>query len=433
MTRATLILVPLAGALAAALALLLPGPAAVAGGLGVGALAGAVLWLRQRGRVTRAARSINAWLGRFDHEPVALEGGEHWRHLAAVLNSLGAAHARRGRALRAERRRGREILEALPFPAVVVGGDHHLVAANGPARTLFGIHGDPAGQTAVQALGSTALAGAVAEARDGARKVEVADAVAGRDLEAWASPLDGQVLLVVADVTEQHRVAAMRRNFVVNASHELKSPVAGIQALAEALEATLHRDPDRAAGAVRRLRGEARRLVHIVDDLLDLRRLEEPGEGDRTAVDLAELVQQEVSLCRSVAEEAAVAIELQAPAAAVVAGVERDLRLIVQNLLTNAVRYNVAGGRVEVALRRREDAYELVVADTGVGIPQEDLDRVFERFYRVDVARSRETGGTGLGLSIVRHAVRRHGGTVAVDSLLGEGSTFRVRLPIQPP
>ncbi|MEX2420751.1 MAG: ATP-binding protein, partial [Actinomycetota bacterium] len=164
-----------------------------------------------------------------------------------------------------------------------------------------------------------------------------------------------------------------------------------------------------------------------------LRRLEERGPLERAPVELAELVRLTVAELVPRAEAREVTLSVAAPDRAIVAGVEGDLEVIVKNLVSNAIQYNQPSGTVEVSIEERDGFQVLPVADTGLGIPQQDLTRIFERFYRVDAARSRETGGTGLGLSIVRHAVERHGGNIRVDSLLGEGTTFTVTLPIAAP
>jgi signal transduction histidine kinase len=236
--------------------------------------------------------------------------------------------------------------------------------------------------------------------------------------------------VVIVDRTRERRLEEVRRNFVVNASHELKTPVTAIQTLAEALEVTLRDDPRRAASLAKRLTGEAGRLARLVTDLLDLRRLEERGPLERVPVDLAEVVRRAVAEALPRAEARGIAVEVDVPDAARVAGVPADIDAVVANLVSNAVKYNRDGGRLEVRIVPREGTQVLTVRDSGIGIPQQDLGRVFERFYRVDTARSRATGGTGLGLSIVRHAVERHGGSVRVESLLGEGTTFTVVLPI---
>jgi two-component system sensor histidine kinase SenX3 len=171
------------------------------------------------------------------------------------------------------------------------------------------------------------------------------------------------------------------------------------------------------------------RLSRIVSDLLDLSRLESGSDlAERVRLDI--VAADELERLEEMAREAGLAIELHTQGVPSVAGSGRDLALLVRNLIDNAVRYTPSGGRVDVSVSAEDGQVVLQVADTGMGIPQRDLSRVFERFYRVDRARSRETGGTGLGLAIVRHVAENHGGEVTVQSELSAGSTFVVRLPV---
>jgi len=250
-------------------------------------------------------------------------------------------------------------------------------------------------------------------------------------LRASAIPVgsDGSVLLVVRDVTEARRLEAVRRDFVANASHELKTPAASIRAAAETLRDGALDDPPAARRFTEQLEREAMRLSRIVSDLLDLSRLE-AGSDLAERVRLDAVVADEIERLEDRAQEAELALELHADGVPSVAGSGRDLALLVRNLIDNAVRYTPPGGRVDVTVTTQDGHVLLRVADTGLGIPQRDLPRVFERFYRVDRARSRETGGTGLGLAIVKHVAENHGGEVTVTSELAAGSTFEVRLPV---
>jgi signal transduction histidine kinase len=395
-------------------------------------IAGAVASLELR-RVRSLADQVNAWIGQRDHSPVVLRGSDAWRQLGVSLNALGAAYQRRGARIERERPWRRELVDSLVEPALLFSDEGRLLAANDAARQLLGIPIDAGDVTVVQAVGSAALAEAVRAARENGDPVTLDVERGAHDLRASVSLVGDETLLIISDRTRERRVEEVRRNFVVNASHELKTPVTSIQTLAEALEVTVRDDPDRAATLVSRLGIEAERLARLVHDLLDLRRLEERGPLERVPVDLAELVRQTVADLVPRAEARDVEIGVDAPHRSLVAGVPGDLEVIVKNLVSNAIQYNRPGGTVEVELEGRDGTQILVVRDTGIGIPQQDLARVFERFYRVDTARSRETGGTGLGLSIVRHAVERHGGSIRVDSLLGEGTTFTVVLPVEPP
>jgi signal transduction histidine kinase len=251
-----------------------------------------------------------------------------------------------------------------------------------------------------------------------------------RWLRATAMPVgeDGSVLLVIRDVTEARRIDQVRRDFVANASHELKTPAASIQAAAETIRSAAADDP----GAVPRFAGllerDAIRLSQIVADLLDLSRLETGSDlDDRTRLDA--IVREEAQRFREPAAAAGLTLTVDATDVPAVRGSDRDLSLLVRNLIDNAIRYTKPGGTVVVSVAADDDHVRLLVTDDGAGIPSRDLPRVFERFYRVDRARSRDTGGTGLGLAIVRHVTENHGGTVQASSELGRGTTFEVRLP----
>ena len=255
-----------------------------------------------------------------------------------------------------------------------------------------------------------------------------------RWLRATAQPVrsDGTVLLVVRDVTETRRLDAIRRDFVANASHELKTPVASILAVAETLGDGALEDPTAAPRFIEQLERDADRLGRIVADLLDLSRLETGSERiDRVALDAT--AEEEVARRTEQASAAGVSLAVHVDGVPAIRGSSRDLGLMMGNLIDNAIRYTQPGGSVTVEVRAERDAVLVRVSDTGVGIPQRDVPRIFERFYRVDQARSRETGGTGLGLSIVRHVSENHDGDVTVTSELGQGTVFEVRLPTAPP
>jgi signal transduction histidine kinase len=251
-----------------------------------------------------------------------------------------------------------------------------------------------------------------------------------RSLRATATPAgeDGAVLVVVRDVTEAMRIDTIRRDFVANASHELKTPAASIQAAAETLKQAAADDPAAVPRFAAQLEREAFRLSRIVADLLDLSRLES-GSDLSEHVYLDALIREEVQRFEDLAREAELTLQVAALDVAAVDGSGRDLSLLVRNLIDNAIRHSHPGGRVDVSVTPEDGVAVLRVTDTGVGIPSKELSRIFERFYRVDRARSRETGGTGLGLAIVKHVTENHGGTVRVQSELGSGTTFEVRLP----
>ena len=244
-----------------------------------------------------------------------------------------------------------------------------------------------------------------------------------------AIPLqDGGALVTVDDVSERARLEAVRTDFVANISHELKTPVGALAILAEAL-ADMD-DPIAAQGLAEKMVGEAHRAARTIDDLLELSRTELGGAAAKDVVAIAQVVDDAVARAQAAAEHHSVKVIVHnEPGDLHVVGSHRQLVSAVANLLENAVKYSNTGSEVTVESRRQDDWIEIVVTDTGVGIPARDIDRIFERFYRVDRARSRDTGGTGLGLSIVRHVATNHAGEVTVQSREGEGSIFTVHIP----
>ncbi len=381
----------------------------------------------------RAAAEVDVWLRQEHHRALRLPAGTGWRQLEVSLNALGAAYHRRGIKLRRERPWRRELVDSLVSAALLFSAEDRLLAANDAARALFAIPNDPARPAVAEATGSTALAGAVHEARDTGLPVTLDVEQADRELRCVVSLVGDELLVIVTDRTAERRVEELRRNFVVNASHELKTPVTSIRTLAEALEITARDDPSQLGPLITRLGGEAERLARLVYDLLDLRRLEEREPTESGPVDLAELVRDVVADLVERAERRDVELVVEAPDEVIVTGAAGELRIVVKNLVANGIQYNRPGGTVEVGVQDDGGATVLTVRDTGIGIPPAEHGRIFERFYRVDAARSRETGGTGLGLSLVRHAVERHGGTIRVDSRPDEGTVFTVTFPHETP
>jgi two-component system, OmpR family, sensor histidine kinase SenX3 len=249
---------------------------------------------------------------------------------------------------------------------------------------------------------------------------------------ARAVPLaDGASVLLLSDLSESYRLDRMRRDFVANVSHELKTPVAAIRALAETAGTAMSADDFvTAARFIERLGTESGRLAGLVTDLLDLSRVEAGGEMIVSTVDLDALLVEAADSGRIVGEVKDIEIVVHETDVEVSADWSQ-LAMAVKNLLDNAVRYS-DGGKVELGADRRGDWVVITVADQGIGIPADEVSRIFERFYRVDKGRGRATGGTGLGLAIVRHVVENHRGQVSVESELGVGSTFTITLPSNP-
>lgn len=241
------------------------------------------------------------------------------------------------------------------------------------------------------------------------------------------------VLLLAEDRTEAHRLDEVRRDFVANISHELKTPIASVSLLAEALDQAAE-EPEQVRRFAGRLAVEAARLAHITSEVIELSRLQaRDALRPDVLVDVDDVIATAVDQNRVVAASRHVDVAARASSGAQVYGDRALMVVAVHNLIANAIAYSNEGGRVGVGVKVDGDTVEIAVTDQGIGMEPEDLDRVFERFYRVDQARSRNTGGSGLGLSIVKHTVQNHGGDVRVWSQPGRGSTFMIRLPLAEP
>ncbi|NED98877.1 two-component sensor histidine kinase [Phytoactinopolyspora halotolerans] len=250
---------------------------------------------------------------------------------------------------------------------------------------------------------------------------------------ARVAPLgDRLVLALVEDRTHEIRVDEVRRDFVANVSHELKTPVGAMLLLAEAVQDASD-DPEAVRRFAERMQQEGDRLTRLVQEIIDLSRLQYDDPVDSPdPVEIDEVVGAALDRSRVDAENRKIRLTSGGAEGLQVLGNEKQLIIAVGNLVENAVRYSPEGTRVAVGVRQRDDLVEISVTDQGQGIAEPELERIFERFYRVDPARSRETGGTGLGLSIVKHIAASHGGEVSVWSVRGAGSTFTLRLPLHP-
>jgi two-component system, OmpR family, sensor histidine kinase SenX3 len=328
------------------------------------------------------------------------------------------------------------VLSVLSSSAVVLDSQDRVIQASVAARAYGLVKGD---QLVAQEL--LALARQVrrdGEIREG--EMEVAISSANGKLTTFAvrvAPLGpavgggGLVLLLVEDQTESRRVEEVRRDFVANTSHELKTPVGALALLAETVEDAAD-DPEAVRRFAGRMRQEAARLTNLVQDMITLSRIQaaEPVP-DPVPVDVDAVVAEAIDRCRMKASVRGIEIAASAPRGLSVLGDEDLLITALRNLLENAVAYSPDKTKVHVSTSHAgTDAVEISVADQGIGIPTRDLERIFERFYRVDPARSRATGGTGLGLAIVKHVTSAHGGEVTVLSTEGAGSTFTLRLPL---
>jgi len=237
------------------------------------------------------------------------------------------------------------------------------------------------------------------------------------------------VLLLAEDHTESYRLDAVRRDFVANISHELKTPIGAVSLLAEALQAA-SAEPEQVKRFAKRLTKESERLAKITQEIIELSRLQAADAlAKPEIVEIDHVLAAAIDQNRVAADSHRIDLVSGRRSGAEVYGDEPLLTVAVHNLIANAIQYSPEGSRVGIGVSRDDGVIEIAVTDQGIGIPDEDLDRVFERFYRIDQARSRHTGGSGLGLSIVKHVVQNHGGDVRVWSQPGRGSTFTIRLP----
>ncbi len=360
--------------------------------------------------------------------------------VAAVVVLVGAyaLGVRSNGDSRGARRAPEQELAAIAFaaagtPVLVVAADGRVVHRSEEAVRLGLVRGTYLAHGELRRLVTERLA-----ARGGQPEGSSAPLVLPRGpvgeghLEVRVTPrrLDSShLLLEVENRSEAMRLEDVRRDFVVNVSHELKTPVGAISVLAETLEDAAE-DPQAVRRFAARIRQECARLQVLVTDVLELSRVQVvDGTLHHDDVEMGAVVAQAVREVRPRAEEHRIELSVSAPAGAVVVGDEELLVTAVRNLLVNAIAYSPEGTRVSVSVGRRDGLVLVQVTDRGIGIPVQEQDRVFERFYRVDPARSRLTGGTGLGLAIVKHAVDNHGGDVRVWSRPGQGSTFTIRLP----
>lgn len=351
--------------------------------------------------------------------------------LAGAIDRMADKLEERVEAVKQEEARLRIILDAMVEGVFVTDADGRIVLTNAALVRLTGR--EVVGEPAEHAIRSAALHDAVERANRGETleiDFEVAASGARRTIAAQLAPLrrsDG-VVGVLHDITQLKRVEKVQRDFVANASHELRTPLTAIRGFAETLAEGVDDQVIRAK-FVQNIHFNAQRLHALVDDLLELGRAESPdSEFEIGPTDVLHAAQNVLTGLEAKAAAKAQELELVSVRSELVLADPRALDQVLVNLVDNAIKYTPECQRIEVRIERHRGQVDISVADTGPGIPPKHLDRIFERFYRVDKGRSRAQGGTGLGLSIVRHLVGRMGGEISVHSVVGEGTTFTVRL-----
>jgi len=406
------------------------------GVLVVGGVIGALI-VRRRG-FRAIAQRLTALASRLGVEPHD-DNGKVESALSYLEEATGAATTAVSESS-AESIRLRRSLDALPLGLVLCDEAGGVLFRNQQAESLMtSRYGDAIAAQAVTDILAEGWSNGVAD-----RTIDIYGPPR-RTLAIRASVIDDGrrplgVLAVIEDVSERRRLEDIRRDFIANVSHELKTPMGALGLLAETLQ--FEKDPAVAHRLAERINSEAFRVSRIIEDLLDLSRIEGELSPTRDPIPVSLIVADAIERIRTAAEQHDVKIDFAEPEKSlVVYGDRRQLISAIHALLENAVVYSGEGATIEITLERSEatidDDGETVgpfaqvsIKDQGVGIPAKDLERIFERFYRVDPGRARQTGGTGLGLSIVRHVAQNHGGNVVVESREGEGSTFTLELPM---
>lgn len=388
-------------------------------------------------RLTRGAAAITASQ---DGAAVMVDAGDDVDVLGAAFNQMQVELARRHIDVRENSERLVTVLGSMDEGVIAVDAGERIMLANDASRRLLEfVTADAVGRPLLEVTRSRAIHEAVAEAlrtrRPSQQEFEAPGAVR-RILSLRASCLPGSpppgVVVVLHDVSELRRLENLRRELVANVSHELKTPLASIKAYAETLRLGAVNDAEHNLIFVGRIEEQAERLHELILDLLQLARIEAGEEAfEITSVPLAIVAASCLARYADAAAARRIALTLSPPADAVSAKADEEgLRTILDNLVDNAIKYTPEGGSVWIRWRAESGSALLEVEDTGIGIGPKDQTRVFERFYRVDKARSRELGGTGLGLSIIKHLSQAFGGSVGLESHKGKGSIFRVWLPL---
>jgi two-component system phosphate regulon sensor histidine kinase PhoR len=371
------------------------------------------------------------------------DSGDALEELCASLNQTAARMDRTIRTLTEERNLSAAILGSMVEGVAVVNATERLVFANQGFANILELDVPPkSGSALVEVVRQTELIEAVRRVLAGEPRVE-AEIVTGTLRQHFfaatvAAVRAGDTLgavVVLHDITELRKLERVRRDFVANVSHEFKTPLTAIQGFSETLLAGAIDDPQNRERFLGIILEHSRRLARLTDDLLKLSSMDADRlELEIRRVSVSELIESCLETTQHRAAEKEVQVELdQTGELPDIAGDRRRLAEILQNLLDNATQYTLPGGRITLNAQTRDSDVVFTVSDTGIGIPKSDQSRIFERFYRVDAARSREAGGTGLGLAIAKHLVEVHGGRIWVDSEIGQGSQFHFSIPIFDP
>jgi len=409
-------------------------------------IAGGVAMLMSRNYSERIERlrEFSRRVAEGDFRPISPDGtGDTLEALGASLNQTAARLDRTIRSLTEERNLSSAILGSMVEGVAVVNGTERLVFANPGFAGILGLDVPPlAGSSLLEVVRQTELIEAVRRVLAGERRVESEIATGTLRQHFFAATVasvrEGETsgaVIVLHDITELRKLERVRRDFVANVSHEFRTPLTAIQGFAETLIGGAIDDPQNRGRFLAIILEHARRLARLTEDLLRLSQMDaEQLELEIRPVSVSQLIESCYETAQRRATEKELNLTAQVPSHLPdVAADSRRLQEVLQNLLDNAIQYTPPGGKIVLSAESQNDDVLFTVSDTGIGIPQADQPRIFERFYRVDVARSREAGGTGLGLSIAKHLVEAQGGRIWVESEVGAGSKFHFVVPVFDP
>jgi len=382
--------------------------------------------------------------GDFSQRLLVPDAAVEIKGLAESLNSMAEQLDERIRTIVEQRQELVAVLSSMSEGVLAVDGTARVISINNAAVRMFNVEDPEAvvGRGLAEAIRNPVLQDLISrtwsskDSTDGEIVIDMPDGQ--HQVEVGGSIIRGPsedevgVLTILRDVTRLRRLERLRRDFVANVSHELKTPVTSIQGFVETLREGAAKDPEKADHFMGILAEQANRLGAIIDDLLSLSRLEQDsaaGQFEMTETGLLGMLQSAAAVCEHRAAQRQVNIRIDCPEALCARVSHQLLEQAICNLLDNAIKFSATGGVVSVEASGLDDDLIIAVRDAGPGIAAEHLGRIFERFYRVDKGRSRDLGGTGLGLAIVKHIAQAHGGSVCVDSTVGKGSTFTIRIP----
>lgn len=395
--------------------------------------------------LSRRIGALGKFAGRMaalDFRPVPTQpGGDELEGLARALNESAALLNASIGGLTDERNRSAAILGSMIEGVAVISENERILFSNRAFSRILGLQdaGQIEGRPLLEVARQSDLLAAIKMALGGQEQVTseiVVGTVRPRSFAVTAAPVQAAshkgAVLVLHEITELRRLERVRQDFVANVSHEFRTPLTAIQGFAETLLGGALEDPANRRRFVEIIREHAMRLARLTEDLLKLSRIEAGQlKLEFRPVSVTQLIDScmETAQLKAVPKQLSLSVQLPGELPPV-RGDANSLQEVLQNLLDNALQYTPAGGKIEVSALSTDSRVVVTVADTGIGIPQVEQERIFERFYRVDAARSREAGGTGLGLSIARHIMEAHGGHLWVESAVGEGSRFHFSIPI---